>query len=195
MRLVAGWPNVVVDARAVSERDGEMVHLYTSPVSTGISTLEPFHPTHMRSVQVQTVRLDTFLVTVDEVAVLKTDTEGFDLPVLRTFPWDRLRPRVVVAEFEDRKTLPLGYDLDDMADFMVQLGYAVLVSEWYPVVEYGQHHRWRSIRRYPTALTDKGGWGNLICVEPPLAGSVLKQARLAPRVQSAWRRAGGRLRR
>ena len=195
MRLVSGKPNVVVDGRAVSERDGEIVQLYTSPVSTGISTLAPFHQTHQPSVEVETVRLDTFLATVDEVAVLKTDTEGYDLPVLRSFPWDRIHPRAVVAEFEDRKTLPLGYDFKDMADFMMELGYAVLVSEWYPVVEYGQHHRWRSLRRYPTALTDKGGWGNLICVEPHLAGRVLVQAHLPRRVRAAWRRAAGRLRR
>jgi hypothetical protein len=164
-------------------------------VSTGISTLAPFHPTHERSVDVETVRLDTFLALVKEVAVLKTDTEGYDLPVLRSFPWNRLHPRAVVAEFEDRKTLPLGYDFTDMANFMVGLGYAVLVSEWYPVVEYGQHHRWRSLRRYPTTLSDKAGWGNLICVEPELAKRVFMQARLPRRVWAAWLRAARRLRR
>lgn len=192
---VSDQPNVIVDGRAVSERDGEIVDLYTSPVSTGISTLAPFHPTHHRSAEVETVRLDTLLAAVDDVTVLKTDTEGYDLPVLRTFPWHRLRPRAVVAEFEDRKTIPLGYELHDMADFMVRLGYVVLVSEWYPVVEYGRHHQWRSVRRYPTALADKRGWGNLICIEPTLADQVLAQARLANRLSLAWRRAAGRLRR
>lgn len=67
--------------------------------------------------------------------------------------------------------------------------------EWYPVGEYGQHHRWRSMRRYPTALTDKGGRGTRICIEPHLAGRVLVQSRLPRRVRPAWRRGGGRLRR
>jgi FkbM family methyltransferase len=169
---IRGNENVTVDGRAVGERDGEIRSLYTSRVSTGISALEPFHPSHRPTHQVETVRLDTFLEGVDAVTVLKTDTEGYDLPVLRTFPWHRLHPRAVVCEFEDRKTVPLGYTYHDLASYLLNRGYAVFVSEWRPVVEYGRRHRWRALRRYPSELDDKDSWGNIIAVEMHLAAAV-----------------------
>ena len=173
---VARWPNVSVDGRAIGVTDGDIVSLFTSDVSTGISTLVPFHPTHRPTAQVETVRLDTYLAGVHEVTVIKTDAEGYDLPILQTFPWGRLHPRAVVCEFEDRRSAALGYDHRDMAQFLLEAGYAVLVSEWYPVVEYGRAHRWRTMRRYPAHLQDPNGWGNLIAIEPDDAESVLRQA-------------------
>ena len=181
-------PNVTVDSRAVATRDDEMVTLYTSPVSTGISTLVPFHPSHRPAGQVGTVRLDTYLRQVEEVTVLKTDAEGYDMPILRTFPWHRLKPRAVISEFEDSRSAQNGYTHKDIAEFLVARGYAVFVSEWYPVVEYGRRLRWRSIREYPTPLTDPRGWGNLIAVIPSDVGD-LKQ-RLAG--EGSW---AGRVRR
>jgi FkbM family methyltransferase len=162
-------PNVTIEPRAISERDGDRVSLYTSSVSSGISTLTPFHPSHAPTREVETVRLDTLLSGASEVTLLKTDTEGWDLRVLQTFPWDRLQPSAVMCEFEDRKTAPLGYDYADLAGFVVEHGYAVFTSEWYPVVEYGRRHKWRSIRRYPVDLADPHGWGNLLAVQPDLA--------------------------
>lgn len=161
--------NVTIDPRAIAERDGQVVDLYVSDVSTGISALAPFHPSHRIGTQVETVRLDTYLENVPAVDFLKTDTEGWDLPVLRTFPWQRLKPVAVVCEFEDRKTIPLGYDFDDLAGFMQDRGYAVFVSEWYPVSEYGQRHTWRSFGAYPVRLADADAWGNLVCVEAEMA--------------------------
>ena len=161
--------NITIDPRAIGQHDGEAVSLYTSSVSFGISALAPFHPSHEATMTVETVRLDTLLEGVPEVTLLKTDTEGWDLPVLRTFPWDRLHPMAVVCEFEDRKTVPLGYTYHDLARFLSAQGYSVLVSEWHPVVEYGQQHRWRSLRPYPTELADPGAWGNLIATDSVIA--------------------------
>ena len=166
-------PRLWVDPRAITEVDGEVVTLYTSPLSSGISTRAPFHVSHRPTATVESVRLDTLLDGVHQVDLLKVDTEGWDLPVLRTFPWDRLHPRVVVTEFEDRKSRPVGYGFHDLADFLVQQGYGVLVSEWYPIVEYGRRHRWRSLDPYPTELADQAAWGNLIATDGisiPVAG-------------------------
>lgn len=173
--------NVRVSDRAVTEVDGEVLDLFTSVVSTGISTLTAFHDSHQATARVTTTRLDTYLTDaqVAEVTFLKVDTEGYDLPVLRTFPWTSARPRAVLCEFENRKTLPLGYSYDDLARFLSDLGYAVFVSEWWPVIEYGASHRWRSFRRYPTALDDDDGWGNLLACDPRLADRTMRAAQLA----------------
>jgi FkbM family methyltransferase len=174
-------PRVHIDPRAISARDGEHLTLYTSGVSTGISALAPFHPSHEATATVETVRLDTLLQDVPSVTVLKTDLEGWDLIALRTFPWERLHPSIVMAEFEDRKTLPLGYNYGDLGRFLMEQGYEVLTSEWFPVVEYGKRHRWRRIERFPLDLADEAAWGNLIAVEPGLSRSVLSHARAAGR--------------
>lgn len=173
--------NVSIDGRAVAEVDGEVRTLFTSTVSSGISALAPFHSSHRGTDQTETVRLDTFLASVESVTVLKTDTEGYDLPVLRTFPWHRIHPRAVVCEFEDRKTAPLGYTYHDLARFLQELGYAVFVSEWWPVVEYGRRHRWRGVRPYPLQLEDPRAWGNLIAVETDLADALGKAVHASDR--------------
>lgn len=177
-RLVMGMANVTVDPRAVSERDGDRVTLFTSDVSHGISTLTPFHQSHHADVTVSTVSLSTYMTEKDihQVDFLKTDTEGHDLFVLRSFPWDRVTPQAILCEFEDRKTVPIGYRIGDMARFLEDKGYVVLVSEWYPVVEYGLVHRWRCVRPWPMALADEKGWGNLIAVRPKLARRALRLA-------------------
>jgi FkbM family methyltransferase len=168
-RRFARRANVRIEERAISEKDGEEVPLFTSRVSTGISALAPFHSSHQATEHVETVRLDTLLADTGHVTLLKTDTEGWDLPVLNTFPWNRLHPLAVMCEFEDRKTIPLGYDYHDLARRLTDLGYFVFTSEWFPVVEYGRRHKWRSIKRYPVALGDAAAWGNLMAVAPSLA--------------------------
>lgn len=183
---VGSAPNVNIDDRAISAVDGDEVSFFTSEVSSGISSMASFHPSHQATAVVTTVRLSTFLEAQGNLTVtfLKTDTEGFDLPVLQTFPWDGQRPRAVVCEFEDRKTEPLGYTYDDLGTFLLDQGYVVFTSEWLPVVEYGRRHTWRGIRRYPTPLTDPAGWGNFIAVEPELVSDCEKAiARAARRLR------------
>lgn len=187
---------VTIDSRAVAERDGETTTLYSSPVSTGISTLAPFHPTHRPTATVETIRLDTYLADVEQVTVLKTDVEGYDLPVLQTFPWHRLRPSAVVCEFEGRKTRPLGYAYGDLVEFLLERGYAVYTSEWYPIVEYGRPHRWRSLRRAPIELADPDAWGNVIGIAPVLVRSFEQASRrmvIRLRAHRALRRVVGRV--
>ncbi|WP_145013703.1 FkbM family methyltransferase [Mycobacterium marseillense] len=171
--LESRFPNITIDPRAVAEKDGDEVSLFTSGVSSGISTLSPFHATHEPTTTVRTVRLDTYIREQDikQVDFLKIDTEGFDLFALRTFPWDTLHPRAIVCEFEDNKTTRLGHDVHDIARFIEQQGYAIVVSEWEPITEYGVRHTWRRFARYPTDL-DTDSWGNLIAVEPSLLESI-----------------------
>lgn len=189
----ATLPNVTVDERAVSNKDGEIVQLYASGVSSGISTLFPFHESHVPSATVETVTLATRID--EEIDFLKIDTEGFDLFVLQGLNWARHRPRVVVCEFEDGKTERLGYRYEDLASFLRDRGYLVLVSEWFPVVEYGARHRWRRFATYPAELSDPAAWGNLIAAASPDDFHDLKAAAGRKRIQLKLRRLADGLRR
>ena len=170
----AQFPSLGLDFRAISLEDGALLTLYRSHVSAGISTLSAFHPSHEPGPVVTTVRLDTLIAerAIADVSLLKTDTEGFDLFALQSFPWDTIHPTIVVSEFENHKTRRLGYTLDTMAQYLQNQGYVVFVSEWYPIVEYGVVHTWKAMRRYPTADIDEDGWGNLIAVDPDHAATI-----------------------
>jgi FkbM family methyltransferase len=190
--LSANYPAATIDPRAVSEVDGAKVSLYTSDVSTGISALSPFHPTHSPTASVETVRLDSFVQAhgISRVDFLKTDVEGHDLAALRTFPWHSHHPHAVVCEFEDRKTVPLGHGAHHIAEFLMDKGYAVVVSEWEPIVEYGQNHHWRRFMPFPAEIP-ADSWGNLIAVEPHLLNRLNGATRWAVRKERLRRRVDG----
>lgn len=158
---------VTIDSRAVSNQDIEDRPFYNSEVSTGISSLSSFHSTHKQIGTVSTVTLKSFFREneIKSFGFLKIDTEGHDLFVLQGMPWESVRPDVILCEFEDRKTESLGYDFNDMALYLVDKGYKILVSEWCPIIEYGEQHRWRRFVQYPCELLDELAWGNLIAIK------------------------------
>lgn len=149
---------------AVSDRAVEGASFFASDESTGISSLSAFRDSHRQvaTVEVRTLRDVLSEDPVDRVDYLKIDTEGHDLFVLKGFPFDRLRPEVIVCEFEDGKTVPLGYGHHDLGSLLIEQGYQVLLSEWYPIERYGAAHRWRRLRRYPCDLEAPAAWGNFI---------------------------------
>lgn len=155
---------VTIHPVALGEAAMEAASFFRSPESTGISSLLPFRDSHEQTGQVPVTTLDLFTSThgIDHVDFLKIDAEGWDLMVLRGVPWERLHPSVIVCEFEDAKTGRLGYRMQDVATYLTDRGYTVLVSEWHPVIRYGITHQWCRLARYPTALRDPTGWGNLL---------------------------------
>jgi FkbM family methyltransferase len=157
-------PNVVINGVAVSDVAGEKVPFYTSEESLGISSLRPFRPSHELAAQVETIRLDGYLQEndVDGIEFLKIDTEGFDFMVLKGLDLTQHPVDVILCEFEDRKTKPLGYSMHDMAAYLQSFGYTVYVSEWHPVIRYGGPHQWRALKQYPCELEDLNAWGNLL---------------------------------
>ena len=78
-----------------------------------------------------------------------------------------MTPGVVLCEFEDRKTEPLGYSFHDMARYLAERGYRLLVSEWFPLRSYGTTGRWRRFAAYPCEMTDRCAWGNIIAAAEP----------------------------
>ena len=165
-RLCSEFDTVTIDARAVSNTIQTGVSFFRSEVSAGISGLSAFHSSHAEAGTVETVTLEAFCRDkgIESVHFLKIDTEGHDLFVLKGIRWDEVKPDVIMCEFEDSKTTALGYDFHDLASYLVDRGYAVLVSEWFPVIRYGGNHRWRGFERYPCGLADPQAWGNLIAV-------------------------------
>lgn len=161
---------VSVDTRCVSNKQQQGVSFFASEQSTGISGLSAFHETHQESQKVDVTTLTDFFENKPLPAVdfLKIDTEGHDLFVLQGFPWEREKPAVIECEFEDAKTVPLGYTFHDLARFLVDKGYTVYVSEWHPIIRYGIRHDWRQLMRYPCELADPNGWGNLLAFRDPI---------------------------
>ena len=154
------WRNLQVFPVAISDIVANDVSFYRSDQSTGISSLLDFHPSHELAETVATRRLDA--LPLDHLDFLKIDTEGYDRNVFRSR--GSLVPRVIVTEFEDSKTLELGYSAGDYAEELVEAGYRVWVSEWDPIVRYGGDHSWRRLFRYTGTAPDSAVWGNYIAV-------------------------------
>lgn len=161
---------VTLDTRCVSNKSQKRVCFYRSEQSTGISGLSAFHESHFEAQRVDTMTLTEFFSekSLPMVDFLKIDTEGHDLFVLQGFPWDRGKPKVIECEFEDTKTIPLGYTFHDIAKYLINKGYTVYVSEWHPIVRYGIQHHWNRLMPYPCELADSKSWGNLLAFRDPI---------------------------
>ena len=175
--------NVVIDIRAVADKDNEKVVFYRSEESTGISGLSSFHESHEAADEVELITLSRYLddsgITEPDINFLKIDAEGFDLNVLRGFPWQKNAPDVILCEFEDSKTVPIGYTFHDLAQYLEETGYKIIISEWYPIVKYGSRHKWRRFSTYPCQLESEEAWGNIIAAKDDATfDSLLKLCKL-----------------
>jgi len=139
---------------------------FTSNESTGISSLIPFRASHVQSASVRVTTLARVIEeqSIDRIDFLKIDTEGFDERVLRGFPWWRLKPEMILCEFDEQKTRGVEYDYRSLGGLLLAQGYHVFISEWHPIVRYGGNHRWRNIRPFPSQLIHPGAWGNFIAL-------------------------------
>lgn len=161
----AGFANLKIDPRAVADEARQGVVFYRSDVSSGISGLSAFDPTHKAQDRIDVTTLTDIIEShnISAVDFLKIDTEGHDLFVLKGLPWGRVRPRLILCEFENHKTEPLGYRYEVLASYLSAQGYTVITSEWHPIERYGVEHRWRQFSEgNPPPVADPKGWGNLL---------------------------------
>lgn len=160
------FSNVILENKAVSNQNKKDCAFYTSEISAGISSLSPFHDTHKANYIVDTVTLESYCSekNIPKIDFLKIDAEGYDFFVLKGMQWGKYKPEIIVCEFEDKKSIPLGYTFKEMVEFLYKKDYRILVSEWYPIVKYGQVHRWRRFVPYPCDLLDKNAFGNMFAV-------------------------------
>ena len=175
---LGGKAGVSIDPRAVSDKKASEVSFFSSPESTGISGLSAFRDTHAESARVDVTTIADIAAERGVAAVdfLKIDVEGFDFSVLKGVPWDRLKPDVVECEFEDAKTVPLGHDWRDIAQFLQDKGYAVYVSEWHPIIRYGIAHDWRRVFRFGDGDIAPDAWGNLLAFREDLGLATVGKA-------------------
>ena len=196
LKLCEGLSNVMVDERAVTDKISKDVPFYRSELSEGISGLSVFDKTHRRDGSVDTTTIKAFCEEkqIDQIDYLKIDAEGFDFFVLKGVDWNKIKPAVIICEFEDGKTEPLGYSLNMMASFLEEKGYRVLVSEWRPVIRRGGPHTWRRFVRFENDLVDKRAWGNIIAVSDNklfeqlelLSGNCVLRWKIGNTIAKAW---------
>lgn len=180
MKRIEGFDNVSVDQRAVSDVSGQSVAFFTSDVSSGISGMSSFHKSHVQTGTVETITLSDYCKEneIGNIDFLKIDTEGFDLMVLKGFDWEKEDlPKFILTEFENRKTIPLGYTFLDQVEFLRDKGYFVLISEWHPIVEYGTSHKWNRFITDPNLVDNPNAWGNLIACRQNDARMLTKQVK------------------
>lgn len=168
-----GKRNIVISEEAVSDRTAQNVPFFASHESTGISGLSAFRSSHREVARVRTVTLSEVVARhgLSEVDLLKIDAEGSEMAVLCGLDFSRLKPSMIVAEFEDLKTDCSSHDI---AHLLIDKGYTIYVSEWHPIERYGVKHSWRRVQKYPCAIP-KDSWGNLIAfLDDPLPGDLIE---------------------
>ena len=161
-------PGVHIVTYALSDCSMSSAPFYRTHESKGMSSLLEFRPSHQYAFDVEVVTLTDEIerLGIDHVDCLKTDVEGYDLMVLKGFPWHKIRPSIVMSEFGNSKTELLNYTHDDLAMYMIDLGYKVIVSEWVRAqcVNGRYQHRWLGFYRYPCPKRILW-WGNLLFFE------------------------------
>lgn len=174
---IRDMPRIVLDSRAVSRVSGKEYPWHTTPDSTGAGSMRPFTASHTQTGTVSTITLADIVARYDiqHIDLLKIDAEGFDFMVLQGFPFERLRPDVIICEFEDAKTVPLGCTTSEMAEMLRQQGYTLYISEWHPIIRYGIRHQWHGFRPWPSQLHNSGAWGNILAFATPPDEELLLQ--------------------
>jgi FkbM family methyltransferase len=148
---------------AISDKPG-LSTIYTSQESSGISSLLNFHQSHVASDSVQTDTLQNQIDTngISNIKVIKIDTEGYDLNVLKGIDFSKCQEvEVIICEYEDQKTEKLGYFTSDIIEHLTAAGFGVLVCVWEPIIRYGVKHTFREVKKWPCKL-DASSWGNII---------------------------------
>lgn len=162
-----GRTNVVLNHVAISEVSGQVLNFYESPESKGISSLHKFRSSHTSSYQVNTLSLTDYIEhnKLQNIVFLKIDVEGHEMSVLKSINLLKNRPSIILFEFEDSKTRDLGYGLIDLLRLMEENEYIFMISEWYPLKNYGDFHKWKGWKSGLNESLDPHAWGNVIAID------------------------------
>jgi FkbM family methyltransferase len=151
-RKYAGRDDVTCVNVCISREDGEVEMYLVDPSKQaeewqhGIASLDPNHfkrsgseESLMISRKVRSVSFETLVAEnkIPQVDVLVTDCEGYDLELIRMFPFDRLKPKLIQVEMDTNHV----YTPDQCAELIL-----LLVSHGYHSMrkENGDLLAWRS---------------------------------------------------
>lgn len=184
----AGLTNVELIALAVNSEDKTNVPFFRSGISDGISGLSSFDPSHIKDGFVDTTRLETFCQThgINDIDYLKIDAEGYDFEVLKSLNWSKIKPCVIMFEFEDSRSKSMGYTLKDVVNFLSGMNYQFLISEWHPVEKRGRPHKWKN---FSIAIenVNPNGWGNVIAIRDPEIFKKILNITSDPLISCKWK--------
>lgn len=102
---------------------------------------------------------DGDLTRIDLLAI-NDGAMSFD--VLKDVPWDTVRPSVIKCEYDEAKSIEIGFTYRRDADYLVARGYSVYISEWHPIIRPGWARNWYRLKRYPCELAQPNAWCNLL---------------------------------
>lgn len=101
---------------------------------------------------------------------------GGDAPALvKSLPWDRVRPDAIECRFGSSGTEALAIACKDTAEFLVRSGYAVYISEWHRNVRTGARHDWCRLTKSPTWVLASEAWGNILAFKADPGTATLEQ--------------------
>jgi FkbM family methyltransferase len=172
------FKNIFLNNIALDELPNKEKNFYTSNVSLGISSLLNFDDSHYLKDSVQTTTIKNYveLNNILDIKVLKIDVEGFDLNVLKGNDWNLIKPEIILIEFEFNKTKLLNFSPNDLANYLIDKGYSIYISEWYPIIKYGTQHSLKAFYPYSGRKIDKKTWGNFIAFKTKPNSTVLKES-------------------
>jgi FkbM family methyltransferase len=134
--LLNGYQNVVLLRKAVSDRDGR-ANLYISKDSGGHSLVRHRYAVRRKAARVRTVRLDS--VIPEGVDIIKSDTEGNDIAVLRGGRRLLESNNDIKLILEFHATLLGAQYADELVSLLSAYGfkYAYILDDWEMVVKGG----------------------------------------------------------
>jgi len=178
-KKTSSFNKCIISNNAVLNKNQKGLSFYRSEESSGISCLYPFMDSFFEISKVNAVTLKSYLSAqkIKNIGVLKIDAEGCDLFVLQGFPWNACHPEIILAEYEDSKTLAVGYTTKDLARFLQEKDYYLFISEWEPVRRYGGNHKWKSVEVFSSKKQHNKCWGNLIAFSKRSFSSIVWRKR------------------
>jgi len=159
------YKNYYINNLAVDEISGLKKSFYEGP-TRGTSSLVKFTQSHNLLYEIDTIRLDDYFNNhgIKNLTYLKVDTEGNDLPILKSINFDNVKPLVILSEYENKKTKFLNYKWEDQINFLRSKRYYNITFEFYPIIQYGSTHHFKGtiLDEHEQKLSVPDGWGNII---------------------------------
>ena len=100
---------ITINKKAVSNETKEKTTFFSSNQNDGIGSLMQFSDSHDNSEITTVTTLEIYCdeKNISEIDYLKVDAEGYDKLVLEGLNWSKICPRLIMCEYEDKKTIQL----------------------------------------------------------------------------------------